>query len=141
MNECESTRFYKRQLFSTSSTRGLPSTDRKYQPGPRKRSEGRTEGRKESTIRVETQRNSPHLRLRLIPLLRRSRKSSKILILGKQPISNRIFSFSLFFGMLNIFALLLLSYLYRAFEKVMSFVYELGKKVNRTKPMAPSSRP
>lgn len=82
---------------------------------PEERSEGRTEGRKESTIRVETQRNSPHLRLRLIPLLRRSRKSSKILILGKQPISNRIFSFSLFFGMLNIFALLLLSYLYRAF--------------------------
>lgn len=26
-------------------------------------------------------------------------------------------------------------------EKVMSFVYELGKKINRTKPMAPSSRP
>lgn len=109
---------------------------------PEERSEGRTEGRKESTIRVETQRNSPHLRLRLIPLLRRSRKSSKILILGKQPISNRIFSFSLFFGMLNIFALLLLSYIERSsIETVMSFVYELGKKVNRTKPMAPSSRP
>lgn len=33
---CRATRFYERRVFSTSSTRGLPSTDRKYQPGPRR---------------------------------------------------------------------------------------------------------
>lgn len=103
---------------------------------PEERSEGRTEGRKESTIRVETQRGTPHLRLRLPPLLRPSRKSSKILILGKQSrsrtASNRLFlSFFFFFwgGMPNIFDLPL-SLLERSSieEGNSSFVYELKKK-------------
>lgn len=48
------------------------------------------------------------------PLLRRSRKSSKILVLGKQRSRTDSFFF-FFFRILNIFALLLRSYLYRAF--------------------------
>lgn len=86
---------------------------------PEERSEGRTEGRKESTIRVETQRGSPHLRLPSSATITKIIEDSRQTI----SISNRLESTLSFFlsfflgggGMPNIFDLPLRRIFIRAF--------------------------
>lgn len=113
MNKCESTWFYERQLFSTSSTRGLPSTDRKYQPGPRRALWGPDRGAEGIDNPC---RNAAQLSASAPPPSRfcdDHENHRRFLSSANNDLEPILFF--LFFGMLNIFALLLRSYLYRAF--------------------------
>lgn len=68
---CLTTRFNERRLFSTSSPRGLPSTDRKYQQGPWRalRMAPKSEQRGERNRQSVSKRNVP-LRICAAPILR-----------------------------------------------------------------------
>lgn len=100
---------------------------------PEERSEGRTEGRKESTIHVETQRNSPHLRLRL-PVSATITKIIGDSYPRQTTISNRFFFFSFLGCLIYLLCSFAPIFIERSsIEKVMSFVYELKKsKSNQT---------
>lgn len=126
--------FYERQLFSTSSTRGLPSTDRKYQPGPRRALWGPDRGAEGIDNPC---RNAAQLSASAPPPSRfcdDHENHRRFLSSANNDLEPILFFFSFFGSLIYLLCSSAPIFIERSsIEKVMSFVYELKKsKSNQT---------